>query len=78
MEYALAWSELMESPGLPADSAVPPIAAVIPASRSYRLAGNPAAPLAAFAMAEPAPVPEPGSLILGALGLLAASLLRKR
>jgi hypothetical protein len=78
MDQVLIWSEFLQGPAVPLASAVPPVAASLSVSRSYRLAGNPAAPFAAFAMAEPAPVPEPGSLVLGAIGLLAASVLRKR
>ncbi len=74
----VSWSDFLQSLAVPSTSAVAPVAASMPMSRTYRLAAYSPAPAATFAMAEPAPVPEPGSIVLGALGLVAASVLRRR
>lgn len=50
----------------------------VPSPRNYSLMAGGFRPVVAFAMAEPATVPEPGSLLLGAMGIAAAALLRKR
>lgn len=67
------WVASLWGRGLGIAEAMPPVVAVLAATRTYRLSGT---PVAAFAMAEPATVPEPGSLILAAFGLAAAVFLR--